>query len=158
MRRATNAARARAAALAGAALLSACASAQSPDDPAVCAAYSAGRSHVEVVADGTVSRVLGVQPGRVSSHEGFLMRLAILRRHSEGAPPNPAVGQIALKCTRVEGRGKKAEAHRALHAASRSVTARAAAMRPARPEIALTGSAPLPQRYSPGTAVRTRAP
>jgi Protein of unknown function (DUF3465) len=76
MRRGTSAALARVAALAGAALLSACASAQSPDDPAVCAAYSAGRSHVEVVADGTVSRVLGVQQGRVSPHEGFLMRLA----------------------------------------------------------------------------------
>ena len=30
---------------------------------------------MEVVADGTVVRVLGVAPGRVSPHEGFLMRL-----------------------------------------------------------------------------------
>jgi hypothetical protein len=57
------------------ALLSACAASQSPDDGAVCAAYTAGRSHVEVVADGTVTRVLGVAPGRTSPHEGFLLRL-----------------------------------------------------------------------------------
>ena len=65
----------RAASLLGLALLSACAAQQSPDDAAVCAAYSAGRSHVEVVADGTVTRVLGVAPGRVSPHEGFLLDL-----------------------------------------------------------------------------------
>lgn len=65
-----------AAALSCAALLDACAAAHTPDDPAVCAAYSAGRSRVEVVADGTVTRLLGVQPGRVSPHEGFLMRLS----------------------------------------------------------------------------------
>jgi hypothetical protein len=53
-----------------------CATAQTPDDRALCDAYSAGRSHVEVVADGTVTRVLGMQAGRVSPHEGFLMRLA----------------------------------------------------------------------------------
>ena len=53
-----------------------CSTTQSPDDAALCAAYSAGRSHVEVVADGTVTRVFGVQPGRVSPHEGFLFRLA----------------------------------------------------------------------------------
>jgi hypothetical protein len=63
------------AALIYAALLGGCASAQSPDDPALCAAYSSGRSHVEVVADGTVTRVLGVQQGRVSPHEGFLLRI-----------------------------------------------------------------------------------
>jgi hypothetical protein len=56
--------------------LSACAATQAPDDPALCAAYSAGRSRVEVVADGRVTRVLGVQAGRVSPHEGFLLRLA----------------------------------------------------------------------------------
>jgi len=56
--------------------LSACAGAQAPNDPALCAAYAAGRSRVEVVADGSVTRVLGVQPGRVSPHEGFLLRLA----------------------------------------------------------------------------------
>lgn len=53
-----------------------CATTQSSNDPAVCAAYSAGRSNVEVVADGTITRVLGVTPGRVSPHEGFLLRLA----------------------------------------------------------------------------------
>jgi Protein of unknown function (DUF3465) len=58
------------------ALATACGTTQTADDPAVCAAYSAGRSHVEVVADGTVTRVFGVQSGRVSPHEGFLMRLA----------------------------------------------------------------------------------
>jgi len=57
-------------------LVAGCATTQSPNDPAVCAAYSAGRSHVEVVADGTVTRVLGMAPGRVSPHEGFLLRLA----------------------------------------------------------------------------------
>lgn len=54
----------------------ACSTTQSPDDRAVCDAYSAGRSHVEVVADGTVTRILGLQQGRVSPHEGFLFRLA----------------------------------------------------------------------------------
>jgi len=53
-----------------------CSTTQPPDDRAVCDAYSAQRSHVEVVADGTVTRVLGVAAGRVSPHEGFLMRLA----------------------------------------------------------------------------------
>jgi hypothetical protein len=57
------------------AALSGCSATQSPDDGALCAAYTAGRSHVEVVADGTVTRVLGLQPGRVSPHEGFLFRL-----------------------------------------------------------------------------------
>jgi hypothetical protein len=65
---------AQAIAIAGA-LLCACSAMQSPDDPAVCAAYSAGRSHVEVVADGSVKRILGIQPGVVSPHEGFLMEL-----------------------------------------------------------------------------------
>jgi hypothetical protein len=63
------------AALAVAATLYACAATQAPDDPALCSAYADGRSHVEVVADGTVTRTLGVQQGRVSPHEGFLMRL-----------------------------------------------------------------------------------
>jgi Protein of unknown function (DUF3465) len=56
-------------------LLAACASTQTPDDPAVCAAYSAGRSGVEVVAGGKVAHVFGIQPGRSSPHEGFLLRL-----------------------------------------------------------------------------------
>jgi len=48
---------------------------ETPDNPALCSAYADGRSHVEVVADGTVTRTLGLQQGRVSPHEGFLMRL-----------------------------------------------------------------------------------
>lgn len=63
-------------ALCVATIMSACSATQPPDDAAVCMAYSASRSHVEVVADGTVTRLLGVQPGRVSPHEGFLLRLA----------------------------------------------------------------------------------
>lgn len=55
--------------------IGACSTAQSPNDADVCAAYSAGRSGVEVVADGTVTRVFGIQQGRVSPHEGFLFRL-----------------------------------------------------------------------------------
>ena len=55
--------------------LGACAASNTPDDRVVCDAYSAGRSHVEVVADGTVTRVLGVRPGVESPHEGFLLRL-----------------------------------------------------------------------------------
>lgn len=62
----------------------ACGRSQAPDDGAVCSAYSGQRSHVEVVADGTVTRMLGIAPGRPSSalragsspHEGFLLRLA----------------------------------------------------------------------------------
>ena len=65
----------RAIALLLAAGASACSTTQTPDDAALCAAYGAGRSHVEVVADGTVTRVLGIAPGRTSPHEGFLMRL-----------------------------------------------------------------------------------
>lgn len=63
-------------ALAAAVALHACAMTEPADDPGLCSAYEAGRSHVEVVADGTVTRTLGVQPGRVSPHEGFLMRLS----------------------------------------------------------------------------------
>jgi hypothetical protein len=48
---------------------------QTADNPAVCAAYQAGRSHTEVVAAGTVTRVLGTKPGVTAPHEGFLMRL-----------------------------------------------------------------------------------
>ena len=64
------------AAFAAAALLVACAAQTAPNDAALCDAYNTGRSHVEVVADGTVTRVLGVAPGRSSPHEGFLMRLS----------------------------------------------------------------------------------
>jgi hypothetical protein len=62
------------AALIGASLC-ACAATQAPDDAAVCEAFSAQRSGVEVVAQGRVTRVLGVQAGRSSPHEGFLLRL-----------------------------------------------------------------------------------
>jgi len=64
------------AALAAAFALHACAATEPADNPSLCEAYAAGRSHVEVVADGMVTRILGVQPGRVSPHEGFLMRLS----------------------------------------------------------------------------------
>jgi uncharacterized protein DUF3465 len=57
-------------------LLAGCAApAQSADNGAVCSAFQNARSHVEVVAGGTVTRVLGTQPGVASPHEGFLMRL-----------------------------------------------------------------------------------
>jgi len=63
----------RSAALGAAAIvLAACAANQTPDDAAVCDAFSNQRSRVEVVASGTVTRVLGVQSG---PHEGFLMKL-----------------------------------------------------------------------------------
>jgi hypothetical protein len=55
--------------------LCACSASQSPNNAAVCAAYSARRSGVEVVAAGTVTRNFGVRPGRSSPHEGFLLRL-----------------------------------------------------------------------------------
>lgn len=48
---------------------------RTPNDAAVCSAYRDGRSRVEVVADGRVTAVLGVAAGRVSPHEGFLLRL-----------------------------------------------------------------------------------
>jgi hypothetical protein len=65
-----------AAAVAGTAMtLAACAATQSPNDAAVCAAYADGRSGAEVVADGTVTHVLGIQQGSISPHEGFLLRL-----------------------------------------------------------------------------------
>ncbi|MBV8117201.1 MAG: DUF3465 domain-containing protein [Candidatus Eremiobacteraeota bacterium] len=66
----------RSGALALALLLTSCGGSTSPNDAAVCDAFQAGRSHVEVVADGAVVRVLGVAPGRVSPHEGFLLRLS----------------------------------------------------------------------------------
>jgi hypothetical protein len=57
-------------------LLASCAApSQSADNGAVCGAYQSARSHVEVVAGGNVTRVLGTQPGVSSAHEGFLMRL-----------------------------------------------------------------------------------
>jgi hypothetical protein len=70
-----DSATARSGALVVLSLLASCAAQTSPNDAAVCDAYSGGRSHVEVVADGTVTRLLGIHPGVVSPHEGFLMRL-----------------------------------------------------------------------------------
>ena len=57
--------------------LTACASQGQPqgDNGAVCAAYQAQRSRVEVVAHGTIARVLGVRSGRSGDHEGYLVRL-----------------------------------------------------------------------------------
>lgn len=48
----------------------------SANNAAVCDAYQGGRSHAEVIADGTVIRVLGIHPGIESPHEGFLLRLS----------------------------------------------------------------------------------
>lgn len=45
------------------------------DNAAVCDAYAQHRSHVEVDAEGAVTRVLGTRPGRQSPHTGFLVRL-----------------------------------------------------------------------------------
>jgi len=53
-----------------------CTANQTPNDRALCDAYAAQRSHVEVVADGTITRLLGVRPGVESPHEGFLLHLA----------------------------------------------------------------------------------
>jgi len=44
-----------------------CAVQTSANNSAVCDAYNAGRSHVEIVAAGRVTRVLGIQSGRVSA-------------------------------------------------------------------------------------------
>jgi hypothetical protein len=63
------------ASLAIAACASACGGNGTTDDAAVCSAYHNGRSGVEVVADGRVTAILGVAQGRVSPHEGFLVRL-----------------------------------------------------------------------------------
>lgn len=43
---------------------------------AVYAAWSEHRSHLEVTAAGSVSRVLGIRAGRSGSHEGFLLHLS----------------------------------------------------------------------------------
>lgn len=46
-----------------------------PDNGAVCSAYSSGTSGIEVVAQGTVARLLGARAGFNDDHEGFVMRL-----------------------------------------------------------------------------------
>jgi hypothetical protein len=65
-------------ALVAVALLAGCAAngSAAPDNAAVCHAFTSGTSHVEVTAQGTVVRAFGVQAGRESPHEGFLMRLS----------------------------------------------------------------------------------
>ncbi|MBD5654093.1 MAG: DUF3465 domain-containing protein [Candidatus Eremiobacteraeota bacterium] len=58
--------------------LAACAPAATSADAgngAIYDAWRAGRSHVEVTASGTIARVLGTRPGRISAHEGFLLHL-----------------------------------------------------------------------------------
>lgn len=47
-----------------------------PNNGVVCQAFDTQRSHVEVVASGTVRRVLGLRGGPNGEHEGFLMELA----------------------------------------------------------------------------------
>ena len=56
--------------------LAGCANGSTPDNAALCRAYTSGTSHVEVTAEGTVVREFGVRAGRASPHEGFLMRLS----------------------------------------------------------------------------------
>ncbi|MBV9719028.1 MAG: DUF3465 domain-containing protein [Candidatus Eremiobacteraeota bacterium] len=56
-------------------LATGCTATEAANDTALCQAYNSQRSHVEVIADGKVTRIMGVQPGRVSPHEGFLFRL-----------------------------------------------------------------------------------
>jgi hypothetical protein len=45
------------------------------NNDAVCRAFTAQQSRVEVVADGTVTRDLGLRNGRSGTHEGYLLRL-----------------------------------------------------------------------------------
>jgi hypothetical protein len=54
--------------------LTACAS-NAPDNAAVCQAVTAGASHVEVVARGIVTQMLGSSTGAGGAHEGLMMRL-----------------------------------------------------------------------------------
>lgn len=73
----------RKAAIAAVLVLCACAPAQQRDttaaapgnNGAICQAFDAQQSHVEVVADGTVTRDLGLRAGRSGTHEGYLLRL-----------------------------------------------------------------------------------
>ncbi|HEY9085649.1 MAG TPA: DUF3465 domain-containing protein [Candidatus Tyrphobacter sp.] len=65
----------RSATVAAAALLALNACTPGPDDAAVCAAFHADASAVEVVADGSITRLLGTYAGRSDAHEGFLLHL-----------------------------------------------------------------------------------
>jgi hypothetical protein len=62
------------------AFVSACAPVQTAtnavaNNDAICQAFNAQQSRVEVVADGTVTRDLGLRAGRSGTHEGYLLRL-----------------------------------------------------------------------------------
>ncbi len=57
-------------------LLGLCACSPKPDDAVLCSAYKDEASHVEVIVDGSIARILGTQEGRSGEHEGFLLRLA----------------------------------------------------------------------------------
>ena len=46
------------------------------DNGAVYDAWRAGRSHIEVIANGSVARMLGTHRGRSGNHEGFLLHLS----------------------------------------------------------------------------------
>ena len=100
-----------AAAIVAALLLSACAGGGSstPDNAAVCSAFSNGQSHAEVTAKGMVVRDFGVRAGRQSPHEGFLMRVSsdcnvVVRVEANtdftGAfisTDDPRIGQVSAK-------------------------------------------------------------
>ncbi|MGR4065109.1 MAG: DUF3465 domain-containing protein [Vulcanimicrobiaceae bacterium] len=65
-----------AAVIALAAMLAGCSSGtETEGNAAVCRAFDTQSSAVEVVAEGDVTRVLGVRAGRTSPHQGFLVRL-----------------------------------------------------------------------------------
>lgn len=52
-----------------------CACTPGPDDAALCRAIAARASGTEVIADGTVSSVLGTNVGSSGPHEGFLLHV-----------------------------------------------------------------------------------
>lgn len=56
-------------------LLALCSCTPGPNDAALCTAIASRTSGVEVIADGTVARVLGTSAGPSGPHEGFLLRL-----------------------------------------------------------------------------------
>ncbi len=45
-----------------------------PNDAALCAALARHRSGVEVIVDGRVTQLLGIEQGPSGAHEGFLLR------------------------------------------------------------------------------------
>ncbi|MGH7738480.1 MAG: DUF3465 domain-containing protein [Candidatus Tyrphobacter sp.] len=46
-----------------------------PNDAALCRAIASSANGTEVVADGTVTQILGTHPGRSGAHEGFVLHL-----------------------------------------------------------------------------------